>query len=129
MIVVDASVLIPAVADDGLDGARCRHRLAAEPLHAPDLARIEVLSALRRQVLSGQLDTAGAQQAVLDMLALPIEAHPTAALLGRAWELRDTITPYDACYVALAEALDTTLLTADKRLARAQGPECPVEVI
>ncbi len=129
MIVVDASVLIPAVADDGPDGARCRQRLATEPLHAPDLARIEVLSALRRHVIGGQMDAAGADQAVLDLLALPLEAHPTAALAGRAWELRDTITPYDACYVALAEALDTTLVTADRRLARAQGPECPIEVI
>ena len=129
MTVVDASVIITAVADDGPDGTRCRQRLAGEPLDAPDLARIEVLSALRRHVLSGQLDTAGARQAVDDMLALPIAAHATAPLLERAWELRDSITPYDACYVALAEALDTTLLTADRRLARARGPECPIEVI
>ena len=129
MTVVDASVIITAVADDGTDGVRCRQRLVGEPLDAPDLARIEVLSALRRHLLSGGIDAAGVRQAIDDMLSLPIEAHPTAPLLARAWELRGSITPYDACYVALAEALDTTLLTADRRLARARGPECPMEVI
>ena len=44
-------------------------------------------------------------------------------------ELRDTITPYDACYVALAESMGAVLLTADRRLARARGPECRIEVI
>ena len=53
---------------------------------------------------------------------------PTA-LLARCWELRDNITPYDAAYVVLAEALETTLLTADARLARASGPRCAVEVM
>ena len=129
MTVVDASVMIPAVADDGTDGTRCRQRLAGEPLDAPDLARIEVLSALRRHLLSGRLDVAGARQAVEDMLAMPMDVHPTGPLLQRAWELRDTITPYDACYVALAESLGTVLLTADRRLARARGPECRIEVI
>jgi predicted nucleic acid-binding protein len=33
-----------------------------------------------------------------------------------------------AAYVALAEAMSTTLLTGDQRLARAPGPQCPVEI-
>ena len=129
MTVLDASVIIPAVSDDSADGTRCRRRLAGEAMDAPDLARIEVLSALRRHLLSGRLDPAGARQAVEDMLALPIDVHPTGPLLRRAWELRDTITPYDACYVALAESMGAVLLTADRRLARARGPECRIEVI
>jgi predicted nucleic acid-binding protein len=31
-------------------------------------------------------------------------------------------------YVALAEALDVTLLTLDRRLAHAHGPTCRIEV-
>ena len=49
----------------------------------------------------------------------------------RALELRNNVTAYDACYVALAEALDATatLLTADARLAAASGVECHVELL
>jgi predicted nucleic acid-binding protein len=50
-------------------------------------------------------------------------------LLGRIWELRDNVTAYDATYVALAEALDCSLVTADARLARASGPLCPITVL
>jgi hypothetical protein len=37
-------------------------------------------------------------------------------------ELRDNLTIYNAAYMALAEAMDATLLTGDRRLARAPGP-------
>ena len=47
----------------------------------------------------------------------------------RCWELRDSLTFYDAAYVALAEAMHATLLTADRRLARATGPQCLIEIL
>jgi len=47
--------------------------------------------------------------------------------LARCWELREKLTPYDGAYVALAEALETVLLTADVRLARAPGVRCAIE--
>lgn len=50
-------------------------------------------------------------------------------MLDRIWELRDNLSAYDATYVAVAEALDAPLLTADARLARAPGPTCPVTVV
>jgi predicted nucleic acid-binding protein len=50
-------------------------------------------------------------------------------LLARCWELRHNLTPYDAAYVALAEALDVALVTADARLSRASGIQCVVEVL
>ncbi|WP_123788461.1 type II toxin-antitoxin system VapC family toxin [Phytoactinopolyspora halophila] len=46
----------------------------------------------------------------------------------RCWELRDTLTVYDAAYVALAELLQATVLTADQRMAEAPGPRCGIEV-
>ena len=58
-----------------------------------------------------------------------MSVFPTAPLLHRAWELRDNVTSYDACYVALAEALDGVLLTADLRLAGAPGVRCAIEVV
>ena len=49
--------------------------------------------------------------------------------MDRIWALRDNLTAYDAVYVALAEALDSTLLTCDGRLARAPGVSAHVELV
>lgn len=95
---------------------------------APDLAKVEVLSVLRRLVLNGSLGRSHAEDAVANLLALPITAFPAQAFLKRCWELRDNVTSYDASYVALAETLGCPLLTADARLAKAPGPTCPIEI-
>jgi predicted nucleic acid-binding protein len=55
--------------------------------------------------------------------------HPVAGLLDRVWELRENVSAYDASYVALAELLDCSLLTADGRLGRAPGTRCAVTVV
>jgi len=49
--------------------------------------------------------------------------------LGRAWELRDKLTAYDAMYVALAEALDARVVTCDAPLAATPGHRVRIEVI
>lgn len=129
MLVADASVLAPAVTDAGGDGARIRGRFRGETIAGPDLLRLEVVSVLRRQVRTGSLTDAEAGAAIGALLDLPIVVFPTAPLLVRAWELRHNLSSYDACYVALAEAIGCPLLTADQRLAAAPGPRCPIEVI
>ncbi len=50
-------------------------------------------------------------------------------LLDRIWQLRDNLTAYDASYVAVAEALEVPLMTADARLARVPGPRCAITVV
>lgn len=129
MLVVDASVIAPAVADGGVDGDLCRAAIASQVLLAPDLLRVEVLSVIRRHTASGGLTKAQADTAVDDLLALPITVYPTEPLLRRCWALRGSVTAYDACYVALAETLNVTLLTADAKLANAPGPRCQISVI
>lgn len=129
MLVIDASVLATALGDDGSDGDAARARLRDQQLAAPELIDLEILSVLRRQLSAGQLDLRRAQLALDDLLDLPIRRAPHAPLLMRCWELRDNLTVYDAAYVALAEALDTMLLTADTRLANAPGVRCPVELL
>ena len=129
LVVVDASVLAPVVADGGTDGRRFRHRLNGETVAGPDLLRIEVTSVLRRHANSGRLKQAQAEAAIRDLLEFPITVFPTSALLGRVWELRQNVTAYDGCYVALAEAIDCRLLTADHRLANAPGLRCEVELL
>ena len=55
--------------------------------------------------------------------------YPHALLLERAWELRDTLSTYDAVYVALAELLPALLsITCDARLASSHGHDAEIEL-
>ena len=88
---------------------------------APQLLIVEVLQVLRRRVASEitELGDAVVAQELLRDLGPQYFDHE---LLGaRVWELRDNLTAYDACYVALAELLDAELVTTDARLAAAPG--------
>lgn len=125
MIVIDASVLATALGDDGQDGDAARARLSGEELAAPEIIDLEVMSVWRRTLD----DERRAVFAMTDLAELPLRRAPHLALLARCWELRHNLTPYDASYVALAEALDVTMLTADRRLARAPGMRCAVELM
>jgi predicted nucleic acid-binding protein len=129
VIVVDASVLAPALADDGADGDRARDRLRGEELVAPELIDLEVLSTLRRAARARRLDEGRSLQALTDLAELPLRRVPHLPLLGRIWQLRDNLSAYDASYVALAEALDTVLVTADGRIKRASGINCEIAVL
>jgi predicted nucleic acid-binding protein len=129
VIVVDASVLANAVGDDGADGALARAALRAEELAAPDLVDVETLSVLRKCWQAGTLSERRFRNAVDDLVDLPLTRHPAGGLLRRAFELRANVTPYDAVYVGLAEALDCPLLTADRRLADAPGPRCEIRLL
>jgi predicted nucleic acid-binding protein len=130
VIVVDASVLSSVVGDDGAAGQLARRRLLrAGDASIPDLADVETVAVLRKQWLAGALSVRRFQQAVEDLISLPMSRYPTARLMLRAYELRSNVTAYDAAYVALAEVLGCTLLTADARLSRAAGIGCNVEVL
>ena len=129
MLVIDASVVAPLVVDAVGDGPRIRQRVRGEVLAAPDLLHVEALSVIRRHANQGDMAQAQAVAALDDLLDLPVEVYPTASLLRRAWELHDTLTPYDACYVGLAESLRCPLLTADRRIVDAPGIRCELEVL
>jgi predicted nucleic acid-binding protein len=129
VIVVDASVLTPALVDDEDLGDRMRARLADERLTAPALVDIEVLSALRGIVRGGKAPAARAQRAIRDLAALPLGRAQHPRLAQRIWELRDRLSAYDAAYVALAERVDTLLLTLDLAFAAVPGIHCEVELL
>lgn len=128
MIVVDASIIVTALADDGPDGDRVRTRLRGERLVAPHLIDVEVLAAWRRLTSAGDLDQRRVELAMEDLCSLRLDRVPHDRLLRRCWELRQDLTVYDATYVALAEALEVPLLTADAKLAAAPGLHGVVEL-
>ena len=129
MIVVDASVLANVVGDDTECGGAARARLAlAREVAVPDLADVETVAVLRKRWLAGDITARRFKAAVQDLVALPMVRYPTGPFMTRAYELRANVTPYDAAYVALAEALACTLLTADGRLARAPAVACKIEI-
>lgn len=101
----------------------------AEHLHAPHLADIEVVQALRRLSGHRHITAAGAAIALRDFQQLAIELHAHRDLLGRIWELRAALTASDATYVALAEALGARLITCDVKLARSNGHRAHIELV
>lgn len=130
MIVVDASVLAPALAYDGSEGDGARERLADEEfLYAPEIVDLEVVAAWRGALRVGRLDEDRAGRALDDLAAMRLVRAPHRPLLSRIWELRHNVSPYDAAYVALAEALPATLVTYDGRLTRAPSLRCTVELL
>lgn len=130
MIVVDASVLANALADDGADGDAARSRLInSGGLAAPDLVDVETAAVLRKRWIARDLTEQRFIGAIEDLGDLDLTRYPALPLLRRVFELRDNVTPYDAVYIALAEHLDCALLTADRRLAAAPTIACRVDVV
>jgi len=123
-LVVDATVVVSALIDSGPEGTWASEQMARGPLAAPHHMPAEVANVLRRAALRGEISDGIASLALQDLLDVRFELFPFAPFARRAWALRDNVTPYDACYVALAESLDAPLATLDDRLRRAPGCRC-----
>ncbi len=130
MIVIDASALMEVLLASGV-GARVRARLfrEGETLHAPHLLDLEIVHVLRRYCMIGQMQPNRAEEALRYMGAFPMARYPHEPYVPRIWQLRHTLTAYDAAYVALAEALQSPLITRDSRLASAYGHRAKIELI
>lgn len=119
-VVIDASAVVEYVVVLTLTDAATRlfHRAAdgSVELWAPDLVYSESVSALRKLVRLDALTEASARTAVDHLTALPITAAGTAGLMADAWRMKDHLTPYDACYVALADTLGAEFVTAERKL-------------
>jgi len=129
LIVVDSSAVIDALTARA-GSTELRAQIASEDLHAPTLLDFEVVSTLRRLTLGGHLSAARAADLLTDFDDLPVQRWPFAdGLRRRAFQLRDSLSAYDAAYVALAEALECALVTRDARLARASGHDAQIAVL
>ena len=122
--VIDASVLVAALIDTGPDGRWAVSLFSRGGLTGPEILPAETSSALRRLELSGRISAAEATMAYGDLQRLDLELFPFGPLAHRIWDLRHSVTIYDAWYVALAEALEYPLATLDKKLMGANGAGC-----
>ena len=132
-VILDASVAVEAVGYFTYpDQARAILREAASgpgiDLWAPDLVFPESASAIRNLLHRGEIDRSAAEFAIESIVQLPVLVTSTAGLIEAAWQLRDDVTLYDACYVVLARQLGGTMVTADGSLARAMGSETVVHL-
>jgi predicted nucleic acid-binding protein len=124
VVVIDASVVVEFLVEleYTTHAARLFNELADPEsmlqFWAPDLLFPEAASALRKLALLKAIATTAATTAVDRLSRLPIATTGTAALLTDAWKMRNNVTVYDACYLALAERLDAPFVTADERLVR-----------
>jgi predicted nucleic acid-binding protein len=122
VIVLDASALADwLLRTPGLGPAVAGRMRHARFLHTLDFAFVEVVAAVRGKLLRGELSPRRGNEAVSDLLAAPVRRHEAGPLAPRVWALRETLSPYDAAYVALAEVLRMPLVTTDRRLARSHG--------
>jgi predicted nucleic acid-binding protein len=127
--VIDASVLVPALTGRGEHYRRAIEAMSGTELAAPELVDLEVVSALRRMVRSAVMSDPQALAVLNELAVIPLARASHLPFATRVWELRNNLSAYDASYVALAEALDASLLTADARLASAPAIRCDIELI
>jgi predicted nucleic acid-binding protein len=114
VIVIDASAMVEALIGQDAD-AELLDGLAAA-VHAPHLLDVEVLSVLRGLTIGGKLKRDAAEAGREDYFEFTIDRREAQPLADRVWELRHRFTTYDACYLALAEALSVPLYTCDHEL-------------
>ncbi len=130
MSVFDASFVVEALVGAGDLGAAALRRLRDEynPA-APQILKAEAVSAIRSMAHRGDIAESRARAALHQVRRLAVATYPIEPMMDRIWEMRSSVSVYDAWYVALAERLSVTLVTTDRRLAAANGPRCEIEVV
>jgi predicted nucleic acid-binding protein len=130
MKVLDASVLVEYLTGGQYADSSRQHLIASKGwLWAPHLVDAEVGHALRGEVRAGELTARAARAALADLMEMRLQRVSHHLLAGRAWELRENVSFYDALYVALAEELEAPLVTLDARLAKAPGVRAEIELV
>lgn len=129
MIVLHTSALVEFLVGSDTVAHRVRTTVAREQLAAPHAVDLECASTLRGLVQGGKLPAEEGRAALELLGAMNLRRYDHVPLLGRIWSLRHTMWPYDAAYVALAEALNIDLLTVDHKLGRVPGLRCTVRTV
>lgn len=130
-LVVDASVVVKWFVSETLtEEARLllSHRLK---LHAPELLLAEYANVIWKKVRREELAASPEYADALSDLSENVTLHPTGDLIERAMQIAlDIDHPiYDCLYLACAGVTESTLITADEKLAnKAAGSSLDLEV-
>jgi len=119
MIVADASAIAEVLLARP-QATAVRAALTPHPeVHVPEHFHVEVLSVLRRYAVRRELSERRSAVALDALAELRAVRYPVIEMVDQVWELRNTLTAYDAAYFALARRLDVQLVTLDSGLAAA----------
>lgn len=116
MSVIDASALIEILLKD--ETAAKSRRLLSHDLFAPAILIPETVNALKKSARLKLVTKAIAREKIAYLSLLPIDLVPMQRLALEIWQLSDSLSAYDACYVSLAMQLEHTLITNDRKLAK-----------
>jgi predicted nucleic acid-binding protein len=122
-MVVDASVGLALVRREPAE-ARARAVLAERagaPIIAPSIFWLEVINVLARRYGYSGASVLEAVHELDELQVETIEADRSAVIGMIDLVERHGLSAYDAAYLALAEAVDAQLATADRQLAVAAG--------
>jgi len=123
-IVVDANLLVALVSGDPRGNRVSQAMLdwlnQGIDLHAPELARYELVNALTRLIVAKAFPADRVKEAWNDILILPITYHglmngPRVVEISLLLKRQSA---YDAAYLALAERINAELYTLDGPLYR-----------
>lgn len=129
MTVVDCSAVVELLTAKTPAGESVARRLTtAQTLYAPYILDGEVISALLGLMRGRKISEGEAEAALTNYRTFPIERQDVLPLWPRIKSLHANLSAYDAQYVALAEALHVSLITADARIARSGAVRCEIEV-
>ena len=122
-LVIDASVLIkfyvPEILSDRAERLLAKLGNMDIDLLAPDLIYPEAGNTLWKKQRMKELTRSEVEEITDAILSLPLKIEASKSLLPLAVELATTygITVYDALYISLTKVYETTLITADRKLA------------
>ena len=131
MIVVDASAMIYALANDQEIGDRVRGALSMhQEWVGPAHLTAELAHGLRGMVRGGKIEQDRAESALREYFDLDVQLIASDFdAVERAWKLRHNLSAYDALYVALAEQHRLPLLTTDARIEASGVARCEIMTV
>ena len=118
-LVIDASVAAKCVLiEDHTEAAR--RIVRTRKLYAPELLWAELGSVVWARRRRGEFGVPYAREMLAELRMLPIRTHPVLPLLSAALDVAMAVdhSLYDCLYLALAEAEDCRVVTADRRFLR-----------
>jgi predicted nucleic acid-binding protein len=120
MLVVDCSVAVKWFLEEPGDREALALLRSGEQLVAPELIVAEIVNVLWRRVTTGAIEPSQAADVPQAIVRTFAELWPLAPLAPRTFAIATELRhpAYDCFYLALAEAKDARLVTADRRFAQ-----------